>query len=308
VAAPGVSIIAAETLQPNANANGGVPYQSISGTSMASPHVAGTFALLKEAHPDWTPAMAKSALMTSARQNLKKTFDDKAADPFDIGAGAIVPAGAFTPGLVYDAGLFDYLAFSCDNNIQLVSDASCTFLTGLGFPTDGSDLNLASIGIGAFLGSQTVTRTVTSVSPDGTEFTATVEAPPGIDVVATPDQFTLNQADADVHGRVHRQRRRGARRMDVRRTDLEQRLRTDAGAQPNRNLAVVDRCGRRSRCQWHRGLGGHRGQLRLYRCLYPGPQRYRRELRHPGQYQHRQCARCVLRGLAGAHAFPLRNL
>jgi hypothetical protein len=157
--------------------------------------VAGVFALLKEAHPDWTPAMARSALMTSARQDLKKTFGPEDADPFDIGAGAIVPAGAFTPGLVYDAGLLDYLAFSCDNNVQLVSDANCAALTGLGFPTDGSDLNLASIGIGAFIGSQTVTRTVTSVSPDGTEFTASVEAPPGIDVVVDPSVFTLNEGE-----------------------------------------------------------------------------------------------------------------
>jgi subtilisin family serine protease len=195
VAAPGVGIIAAETLQANANASGGVPYQSISGTSMSSPHVAGVFALLKEAHPDWTPAMAKSALMTTARQNLKKTFGDEDADPFDIGAGAIVPAGAFAPGLVYDAGLFDYAAFTCENNVQIFNDASCAFVTGLGFPTDGSDLNLASIGIGAFVGNQTVTRTVTSVSPDGTTFTAAVEAPAGIDVLVTPNQFSLNAGE-----------------------------------------------------------------------------------------------------------------
>ena len=51
---------------------------------MASPHVAGSFALLKQAHPDWTPAQARSALMTTARQNLNKTFGTTAADPFDI--------------------------------------------------------------------------------------------------------------------------------------------------------------------------------------------------------------------------------
>lgn len=195
VAAPGVGIIAAETLEPNANAGGGVPYQFLSGTSMASPHVAGIFALLKEAHPDWTPAMAKSALMTSARQDLKKTFGEIDADPFDIGAGAIVPAGAFAPGLVYDAGLFDYAAFTCENNVQLFNDASCAFVVGLGFPTDGSDLNLASIGIGDFVGGQTVTRTVTSVSPDGTEFTASVDAPPGIDVEVSPGAFTLDNGE-----------------------------------------------------------------------------------------------------------------
>lgn len=195
VSAPGVNILAAGTPEPNANAGAGGLFQFLSGTSMASPHVAGIFALMKEAHPDWSPAMAKSALMTSARQDLKKTFGDEAADPFDIGAGTVVPADAFAPGLVYDAGLFDYLAFTCDNNVQLVSDADCAFLAGLGFPTDGSDLNLASIGIAEFVGSQTVTRTVTSVSPDGTGFTASVDAPPGIDVTVNPSSFTLNEGE-----------------------------------------------------------------------------------------------------------------
>lgn len=195
VAAPGVSILAAETLEPNANAGGGVPYQRISGTSMASPHVAGTFALLKEAHPDWSAAMAKSALMTSGRQNLRKNTGNDDADPFDIGAGHIVPADAFEPGLVYNAGLFDYFAFTCDNNVQLVSDAGCAFLEGLGFPTDGSDLNLASIGVADLLVSQTITRTVTSVSPDRTRFTVSVDEPPGIDVVVTPRRFRLNNGE-----------------------------------------------------------------------------------------------------------------
>ncbi len=187
VAAPGVSIIAA---------GGSTPYISISGTSMASPHVAGVFALLKEAHPAWTPAMAKSALMTSARQDLKKTTGPNDADPFDIGAGAIVPAGAFAPGLVYDAGLFDYAAFSCENNYQIFTDASCDFVIGDGFPTDASDLNLASIGVADLVGSQTVTRTVTSVTPGTTTFDAVIAAPAGIDVVVSPMQLVLAEDES----------------------------------------------------------------------------------------------------------------
>ena len=99
--------------------------------------------------------------MTTARQDLKKTFGEDAADAFDIGAGEIVPSDAFDPGLTYDAGIFDYLAFTCDNNVQLISDGFCADLVGAGFPTDGSDLNLPSIGIADLVAFQTISRTVT---------------------------------------------------------------------------------------------------------------------------------------------------
>src|SRR5690554_3563933 len=160
LAAPGVAILAAES-----PAQGGALFQSINGTSMASPHVAGAFALLKQAHPDWSPAVARSALMTTSRQNLKKTFGDDAADAFDIGAGEIQPSGATDPGLAYDAGLLDYLAMMCGEPAQpgFVSGGDCDLLASFGFSLDPSDLNLPSIGVGNLVGSQTVTRTVTAV-------------------------------------------------------------------------------------------------------------------------------------------------
>ena len=188
VSAPGVAILAA-TVE-----NG---FMSINGTSMASPHAAGAFALLKQTHPDWSAAEARSALMTTARQDLMKTFGPAAADPFDIGAGEILPSDANDPGLAYDAGIFDYLAFSCDNNVQLVSDAFCTALEDAGFFTDGSDLNLPSIGIGDLVGSQTITRTVTAVynNEGNKNFSVSVDAPAGIDVSVSPSSFMLGKDD-----------------------------------------------------------------------------------------------------------------
>ncbi|WP_434028072.1 S8 family peptidase [Streptomyces graminofaciens] len=69
VSAPGVAITAASA-KGNLIAKevGEKPagYMSISGTSMATPHVAGAAALLKQAHPDWKSGELKAALMGSA--------------------------------------------------------------------------------------------------------------------------------------------------------------------------------------------------------------------------------------------------
>jgi len=185
VSAPGVAILAA--------AAGTDAFMSINGTSMASPHVAGTFALLKQAHPDWTPAMARSAVVTTARNGLLKTFGTAPADPFDVGGGEVSPTDAFDPGLAYHAGLFEYAAFSCENNVQIFDDASCAFLEAIGVPMDGSDLNLASIGIGDLVGTQTITRTVTSVANNNgwKTYNVSVDAPSGIDVSVSPSAVTL---------------------------------------------------------------------------------------------------------------------
>ncbi|MFC6981608.1 S8 family serine peptidase [Microbulbifer taiwanensis] len=194
VAAPGVGIIAGTTPV----SSGGSLFASLSGTSMASPHVAGVMALLKQVHPEWTPAMAKSALMTTARTGLRKSFGPQAADPFDMGAGAIDPGAAFSPGLVYDAGLADYFAFLCgaENQPQLIDPGTCTELESGGYSLDSSDLNLASIGIAELAGSQTITRRVTNVTRGSKWFWASVDAPAGVDVQVNPLILRLREGES----------------------------------------------------------------------------------------------------------------
>ncbi|HEY6230717.1 MAG TPA: S8 family serine peptidase [Pyrinomonadaceae bacterium] len=66
VSAPGANILAA---MPPASLLGALSqgnYGAISGTSMACPHTAGAAALLRQAHPDWTPDQVRTALINTA--------------------------------------------------------------------------------------------------------------------------------------------------------------------------------------------------------------------------------------------------
>lgn len=62
IAAPGVSILAASAPADPMFSNG---FSLQSGTSMATPHIAGIVALLKALHPQWSPAAIKSAIVTT---------------------------------------------------------------------------------------------------------------------------------------------------------------------------------------------------------------------------------------------------
>jgi subtilisin family serine protease len=88
----------------------------ISGTSMATPHVAGLAALLKVKNPLWSPAALASAMMTTADildRNGKPLLAQQLsggttpllepATPFDMGSGALNINVTLNHGIVFDA-------------------------------------------------------------------------------------------------------------------------------------------------------------------------------------------------------------
>lgn len=190
VTAPGINIIAGFTPDP-ANATPGENFAYLSGTSMSTPHVAGVAALLRQAHPEWSPAAIKSALITSARQDLQLPDSVTAANPFDYGGGHIVPNDALEPGLVYDASNDEYDAFACGTASPAATEERCVELAGAGHSFYARDLNQPSISISRLASQQTVSRHVTNVSDESQSYSVEVSAPPGVSVNVNPPTLSL---------------------------------------------------------------------------------------------------------------------
>jgi subtilisin family serine protease len=188
VTAPGVDILGGHTPDV-ANGLRGEFYQYMSGTSQSAPMVTGVAALLKEAHPGWSPAALKSALMTTTYVEVERA-DGEPADAFDMGAGHIDANRAVDPGLVYDNSFADHAAYLCGLHEPPFSAAQCTeFLSG-GRTTSAVDLNLPSIGHAELVSGDVVRRRVTNVGPPAA-FTAEVIEPPGLTVTVEPPTLVL---------------------------------------------------------------------------------------------------------------------
>lgn len=181
VTAPGVGVLAA--VSPVGY--GGETFGFLSGTSMASPHVAGFGALLLGAHPTWTPDYVKSALMTTATDVYTATGDVD-VDNLATGSGYANPTAANSPGLVFANTPIEWLGF-----VQQIDPDDDYFWPGLP-DVAASQVNVASIGLGSFTGTETVTRTVTALKAGAYEVTAAI---PGIEVSSLPAAFTLVEGE-----------------------------------------------------------------------------------------------------------------
>ncbi len=162
IAAPGTDIYAAMRAENN-------NYGYMSGTSMASPHVAGAAALLRVIHPTWTPMEVKSALqMTAIRPN------GVLWDADGIGSGRIDVALAEQAGLVMDETYANFLAANPN-----------------GGTIDIKALNLPSMRNTACVPSCTFTRTVRSTLSTASDWSVRFESTAGLGATVTPASFSL---------------------------------------------------------------------------------------------------------------------
>ncbi|XP_059634063.1 subtilisin-like protease SBT4.14 isoform X2 [Cornus florida] len=204
IAAPGVGILAAYTpLVTLTGRKGDTQHSKFAfdtGTSMACPHVSGVAAYVKSFHPDWPPAIIKSAIMTTATP-LSPTVDSDAE--FGYGAGQMNPTKAVNPGLVYNIdNEEDYIPFLCregysgsiltllfSGNVNCSDYSPPTSYDALNYPT--MQLHLKNTQRPTTVVFQ---RTVTNVGPSPSIYNATIIAPKGVEITVKPMSLSFSTA------------------------------------------------------------------------------------------------------------------
>jgi hypothetical protein len=134
--------------------------------------------------------------MTTARQDIKASAGLGDANPFDFGAGHIVPNSAFDPGLVFDVSDDEFDAFACGTASPAVSMTRCDELASAGFSFEAAELNQPSIAISELTSQRTVQRRVANVSDQAESYAVSVSAPPGISINVNPPSLALGPGES----------------------------------------------------------------------------------------------------------------
>ncbi|KAJ6728815.1 SUBTILISIN-LIKE PROTEASE SBT2.6 [Salix koriyanagi] len=203
ILAPGHQIWAAwsphSALDPTLN---GYHFALLSGTSMATPHIVGIAALIKQYNPSWTPSMIASAISTTAIKydnygelilaegsNLNSHYP---STNFDRGAGLVNPDRAVDPGLILSSDFEDHINFLCSlpgidwSVINAATGERCN--RSLSHP---ANLNLPSVTISTLRSSLTVKRSLKNVGSRPETYTCSVISPNGTVVNLSPTWFRI---------------------------------------------------------------------------------------------------------------------
>ncbi|PHU30461.1 hypothetical protein BC332_02554 [Capsicum chinense] len=213
IMAPGVLILAAVPpdlpavlIQPEIQLT--TDYELKSGTSMAAPHAAGVAAMLKGAHPEWSPSAIRSAMMTTANyldstQKPIREDDNFLSAPLGIGSGHIDPNRALDPGLVYDATPQDYINLLCSLNFteeqfKTFARSSANYRNcsnpsaDLNYPSFIAFYSFNEEGNYTWL-EQKFRRTLTNVGKGGTTYIVKIENPRNSTVSVSPRTLVFKE-------------------------------------------------------------------------------------------------------------------
>jgi subtilisin family serine protease len=175
VTAPGVGIVAARSSDSGLRPIDENPqYTSLSGTSMATPHVAGAAAILTQQHPDWTPERIKSTLMAAAQPSSAIGVYEQGAGFLDV-ARAIKQTVTASPVSV----AFESTATAQNSTITYANSGSSALTLAVSLAAKDAD------GAPAPAGLFSLSASSVTVPPGGTAtVTVTVQAGAGL-----PDSY-----------------------------------------------------------------------------------------------------------------------
>jgi minor extracellular serine protease Vpr len=164
VSAPGTDIVAAVPFEVSATG-----YAALTGTSMAAPHIAGSAALLRQAHPEWSTQQIKSALMNTA-SNLNdlagasyRTIDQGAG--FADLARAVAPNVSVMPASLSFGQLLPQTAYTATRTINVTANG--TYNVSVSYVRNYSGANVSLSTPVVFNGTTPVTVTANIASNAG---------------------------------------------------------------------------------------------------------------------------------------------
>jgi subtilisin family serine protease len=146
ITAPGSQIVAARASGTTMGTPVDDHYTSASGTSMATPHVAGAAAILAQKNPDWTPERLKSQLISTAKTTPGTSVYAQGAGRTDVSRAVRQP--------VSGAGVVDFGSQEWDSSGQVVkpityvNDGDQAVTLALTVKAAGGDLPARTLALG----------------------------------------------------------------------------------------------------------------------------------------------------------------
>jgi subtilisin family serine protease len=188
ITAPGVAVIS--TLVGSGNGSG-----TDSGTSMATPHVTGVSALVRQAHPDWTSDAIREAVIESASPTALKDYALRTE-----GAGLVQAVGATSTQVVARGnGHNPRLSFGFAEFTSNYSDSRQLILENHGSTT--ASFSIGSTQVGGVPHTASLNHSTVTIAPHDTAEVKLSLTVPSATVGSTHDAFG-NDAYEEVAGRV----------------------------------------------------------------------------------------------------------